>query len=516
MRSKVNHPFRSKGALKILLHRGRIQASFCIGGENLGERCITSVGIDLGTSTTKFIASRLVLARVSGRTAVPKYQIVERKLIYQSPIYTTPLISHEEIDVDRVMQILQKEYERAQLSLTEIKTGAVIITGETATKKNAQQILHYLAERAGDFVVATAGADLEAVLAGKGSGAYSRSLNTKGTIANIDIGGGTANVVLFQSGKIVGTVTFHIGGRLIRLNQQGQIQYVSPHIRKWLEANGYRIDVGERVSFSELEEITAHLNRRMLNYLNGKMDATINHIVLGRPLDTVPAMEEILISGGVGQLMNEKPPETLEEVARYGDMGPILAHTLKEESKNFPFRVQPAEQTTRATVIGAGMENVEISGSTVFLDESLLPIRNLPVCKIDLSVVNRASAHTVTHQIRQSMALAQRMFARQGSPPFAIALTGISNHSFANIQMLASELAQAYQQICPDEDVMVVVCEQDIAKALGQALSMFCNGKMRIVCIDQVLVDQWDYIDLGEPIANTMIPVIIKSLAFAT
>ncbi|MCK9911278.1 ethanolamine ammonia-lyase reactivating factor EutA, partial [Microbacteriaceae bacterium K1510] len=101
---------------------------------------------------------------------------------------------------------------------SDIKSGAVIITGETATKRNAQQIVHLLAERSGDFVVATAGADLEGVLAGKGSGAEARSKQIHGIIANIDIGGGTANIAFFHRGKAIGTVTFHVGGRLIRID----------------------------------------------------------------------------------------------------------------------------------------------------------------------------------------------------------------------------------------------------------------------------------------------------------
>jgi ethanolamine utilization protein EutA len=176
------------------------------------EQWITSMGLDLGTSTTKMIISRLRLVNTGGRASLPRIQIAERQLVYASPIYTTPLRTHDEIDMQAISDLIQQEYEKAKVSLGGIQTGAVIITGETATKKNAEYVVHSLAHRAGDFVVATAGADLEAILAGKGSGASRRSLEYRGVIANIDIGGGTANTAFFEQGEPIGTLTFHVGG----------------------------------------------------------------------------------------------------------------------------------------------------------------------------------------------------------------------------------------------------------------------------------------------------------------
>ncbi|MCK9905503.1 ethanolamine ammonia-lyase reactivating factor EutA, partial [Frankia sp. Cpl3] len=148
------------------------------------------------------------------------------------------------------------EYEKAGIKQSDIKSGAVIITGETATKRNAQQIVHLLAERSGDFVVATAGADLEGVLAGKGSGAEARSKQIHGIIANIDIGGGTANIAFFHRGKAIGTVTFHVGGRLIRIDQHGFIHYISPAIQPWLRQNGYHLQEQQTTSYQTIADIT--------------------------------------------------------------------------------------------------------------------------------------------------------------------------------------------------------------------------------------------------------------------
>jgi ethanolamine utilization protein EutA len=481
------------------------------------KQWITSIGIDLGTSTTKFIVSRLRLGRIASTYSLPRYQIVERKLLYTSPIYSTPLINQEEIDMEQVSQILQKEYAKAGLQMSDIKSGAVIITGETATKRNAQQIVHLLAERSGDFVVATAGADLEGVLAGKGSGAESRSKKIRGVIANIDIGGGTANIALFQRGKVIGTVTFHIGGRLICLDPQGEILYVSPHLRRWLKEKGRIIEKGQRITFEELKEITVQMSHAMLSYLSGEgNDPDLAHLFVGPPLEQVPTIDEIMISGGIGRLMMEKEaPSSLEEVAVHRDFGPLLAHSVKVVSLNYSFQVIPPEQTVRATVIGAGMQSTEISGSTVFINPSFLPIRNLPVLKLELDETEMFSVHFIKEKVEEIMDVGLRLFDPHLSPPFALALHGLKYCSYSLLQTLADELTAHYKKRFPESRLMVIITENDMAKALGQSLSIRCQGKPHVICIDQIRVEHGDYIDLGEPLSNTIIPAIIKTLAFS-
>ncbi|WP_231571281.1 ethanolamine ammonia-lyase reactivating factor EutA [Gordoniibacillus kamchatkensis] len=230
---------------------------------------ITSAGIDIGTSTTKMIVSRLKLVRTSSALSLPRYDISERELLYASPVYATPLAGSDEIDGERLGAILAEEYRRAGIRPEDLKSGAVIITGETANKRNASRIVHLLAERSGDFVVATAGADLEGLLAGKGAGAERRSTQVRGAVANIDIGGGTANAAIFRRGKPAGTVTFHVGGRLLQIGGGGTIVHISPSVRPWLAASGFRLEEGQVASFAMLQDVCVSMCRCMLDYWPG-------------------------------------------------------------------------------------------------------------------------------------------------------------------------------------------------------------------------------------------------------
>ena len=131
---------------------------------------ILSVGIDIGTSTTQLIFSRLTIENRASSYTVPRIDIVDKEVVYRSKIYFTPLRSATEIDAEAVKQIVREEYQAAGMTPEMLRTGAVIITGETARKENANEVLEALSDLAGDFVVATAGPDLESVLSARGAG----------------------------------------------------------------------------------------------------------------------------------------------------------------------------------------------------------------------------------------------------------------------------------------------------------------------------------------------------------
>ena len=205
-----------------------------MGSFNRKKETMISAGIDIGTSTTKLIISRFSLMNVAGTTHVPKIEIVDKEILYKSPIFRTPLTDPSTINVAEVEKIIRSEYANAGIVASQIETGAVIITGETATKQNAREMLHYLSGEVGDFLVATAGPDLEGIIAAKGSGAYDYSSRSGKVIANIDIGGGTANIAVYKDKVLLGTCTMHIGGRLIEFHE-GKVNSISPPCKSLLD-----------------------------------------------------------------------------------------------------------------------------------------------------------------------------------------------------------------------------------------------------------------------------------------
>ena len=197
---------------------------------------IVSVGIDIGTSTTQLVFTRITLENIASGARVPQIKIISKDVFYRSEIYFTPLLSQSEIDAEKVKQIIQDEYRKAGVFIKDVSTGAVIITGETARKSNAKEVLNALSGMAGDFVVATAGPDLESVIAGKGAGAMDYSEKNNTAVYNLDIGGGTTNIALFKNGEVIDTTCMDIGGRLIKFKDSSlEITYIFKKFEKLID-----------------------------------------------------------------------------------------------------------------------------------------------------------------------------------------------------------------------------------------------------------------------------------------
>src|SRR6201997_51991 len=174
---------------------------------------LTTVGIDIGSSGTQVIFSRVHLRRLA-EDLTSRYYVISRETLFQSPVALTPYQSEERIDDEKLGAIIDDAYSAANLHPDNIDTGVVILTGEALRRENAQGIAKILSEQGGEFVTATAGHHMESMLAAYGSGAARISSDQAKRILNIDIGGGTTKLGLVEKGKVIATAAVHIGGRL--------------------------------------------------------------------------------------------------------------------------------------------------------------------------------------------------------------------------------------------------------------------------------------------------------------
>lgn len=470
---------------------------------------ILSVGIDIGTSTTQLIFSRLTIVNLASSYTVPRISIVNKEVIYRSSIYFTPLKSQTEIDAEKVREIIRKEYEKAGMKPEDLKTGAVIITGETARKQNANSVLETLSDMAGDFVVATAGPDLESVLSGRGAGADRISEEKREVVVNIDIGGGTSNLAFFQKGAVRGTSCLDIGGRLIKV-ENGVITYVFPTIKELAAAHDIRLQAGDRADEKLLYRVCEYMADQLAMAIHLK-EADSFHKKLytndGKPLAKEPPVTAVTFSGGVAECMRH-PEET--DPFRFGDVGVLLAKAVKENSSFGRIYQYEAAETIRATVVGAGTHSTSVSGSTISYQRDKLPIKNMPVVRIQAED-EQEHGHFV-ETLKRGLAF----YAEDGKQePAAIAFSGAYHTGFRQIQELASWILEGAGGILNSVHPLILVIENDIAKVLGNALNVMLERKKEVICIDGIHASDGDYIDIGEPVAEgRVVPVVIKTLIF--
>ena len=464
------------------------------------EERLLSVGIDIGTSTTQCVFSTLTLSNLASSFSVPRIQITDKRVLYRAPVRLTPLLSADTIDTQELERMISADYAEAGIVPKNIQLGAVIITGETARKQNARAVTQALSRLAGDFVVATAGPALESILAGRGSGAAELSRATGKTVLNLDIGGGTTNMALFDRGDPIADGCLDIGGRLLCFEEDnetvlsftGQMERIAADI-------GLSLAVGQRLPFQQ----QAALCRRMADIREeaaGFRPRTPLHDALtvehALPRDIAPAL--FTFSGGVADCVYgcEQHPML------FHDLGSRLGQAVHQSLFFTQGRVERPKETSHATVIGAGAYSVSVSGSTITYQGMQFPMPSLPAGKVRLTC--EADLASLEDAVKEQY----RIFDGE----CAIYMDGIQSPSYAMLEAAAQRLARAMEPFSPK----VVILRQDMAKALGQALSRQWPEGTPFLCIDGISLAYGDTLDIGAPLSNgRVIPVIVKTFAFA-
>ncbi len=469
---------------------------------------IMSAGIDIGTSTTKLIISRFSLMNTAGTTHVPRIEIVDKEILYKSPVFRTPLKDYSTIDVEGIEEIIRSQYELAGILPSQIETGAVIITGETATKRNASEMLHHLSSEAGDFLVATAGPDLEGIIAAKGSGAYESSGKSGKVIANIDIGGGTANIAVYKDKQLLGTCTMHIGGRLIEFNN-GRVSTISPPVKRLLESYDISLEAGEPINETAVQFTTEFMAGSLARILNRQARPEDEVLLLGHLPNWQEDVDTIVFSGGISECMYRHEAEH-EQVAHYDDIGIRLANSLMNNEMLKAFQWQEPIETVRATVLGAGTQTTEISGATIQVASHELPLKNVPIYQYSFHHDLQEGLNRLDEAIQHAIALYDSTEEGQN---FALYISELPYMGFKDIQALAKAIIQMMESR-PDPDQPIILCVQtDHAKVIGQTLTAM-NVRQSIICIDQIDVETGDYIDIGKSLDSGVVPVVVKTLTF--
>ena len=443
---------------------------------------LLSIGLDVGTTTTQLILSELTVENKGNAFSVPEMVIGERKLLYQSPVTFTPLISGELVDGEKIARWVEEQYRLAGITKNQVDTGAVIITGETSRKENARQVLHHLSGFAGDFVVATAGPDLESVLSAKGAGATDYSAKTGKSVLHMDIGGGTSNLSYIENGNITATGCLNVGGRLVKFDPTGKITYLSPVLTGLCD-----LKIGQIPTQTQLKQVTDTLVQALMmaagllppTALLDKLTTKEN-----TALWTPKKAEVISFSGGVADCI-----ETGSEPFAFGDLGVLLGRAIRE-SDLCRGQYRLGEQTIRATVIGAGCHSAQLSGSTVFYDGVSLPQKNLPVAVLAMPLTEEAVKNAYT---------------RFDTDTVALSFPGYPSPSYEQVQELAKIL------VAGSGDRELLIClEQDYAKALGHSIRLLAPNKP-CLCIDRIRLQNESFLDVGKPVGPAL-PVVIKTL----
>ncbi|MHA1852064.1 MAG: ethanolamine ammonia-lyase reactivating factor EutA [Candidatus Heimdallarchaeaceae archaeon] len=467
---------------------------------------LLSAGIDVGTTTSHLIFSRLTLEKIYTPKGV-KFEVTKREIIYKGNIILTPLIDGTQIDYIKLVEYLKNEYRLAGISADSVDTGAVIITGESAKKENAEDLVKALAHKAGNFVCAVAGPNFESVIAAMGSGAVQYSKEAKKVVMNIDIGGGTSNIAIIDSGEICATSCINVGGRLLAFNDDNEIIRIEPPIKYLEDKTGINFDYGMRIQQNQKQEIAKILASSLFELIQQRELSELTKKLLMTPALSYHKKVDIFVfSGGVAEYIYDN---TVED---YNDLGKYLGLEIKQLINKTKISIQRPKETIRATVIGAGQYTLQVSGVTTHIsDADLLPLYNLPVIvpKIDLKNMNQNS---ITEAILRSL---QLFDINEGSQNIALAFKGAIGGSYASLTTFVKGVASALKNTIKKSKPIIMIFDQDIGNSVGNVMKRETKAA-NVISIDEIIVNKGDFIDIGKPRADgQVVPVVVKTLVFS-
>ena len=474
--------------------------------EEEDEIRLVSVGVDIGSSTSHLVFSRIVLERLDSR-----YIVSERTVLHESEVLLTPYAADMSIDAVALGAFIDRQYALAQIDPQAIDTGALILTGVAVRRSNARAIGDLFAAQAGKFVSVSAGDALETTLAAFGSGAAARSIREGARVMNIDIGGGTSKIAVCEAGELMDLTAVDIGARIVSFDAAGRVQRIEAAGHRFAQQVGLSLELGEPPDAQGLGRMVDCMADGLCDVLQKtSLDAATASLLRLDPLRNERAPDVITFSGGVSEYIYGVQTQS------YGDLGPALARAVLTRVQRWSPRIEQPDQGIRATVVGASQYTIQVSGSTIYVaPHSILPVKNIAVITPDLPL----AAETLNaEQIAAAVRFALRRFELHDSEhAVALCYHWQASATFARLDAFCRGVAAGLSDLLARGLPLILVGDGDIGGLIG----IHCQEELRlsnaIVSIDGITLKAFDFIDIGSLLETSgAVPVVIKSLVFPT
>ncbi|HEX8029625.1 MAG TPA: ethanolamine ammonia-lyase reactivating factor EutA [Vicinamibacterales bacterium] len=464
---------------------------------------LTSVGVDIGSSTSHLVFSRLLLERLDNR-----YIVSEREVTFESAVLLTPYESDQTIDANALGRFITDQYAAAGLSPESIDTGALILTGVAVRRRNARAIGELFAAQAGKFVSVSAGDALEATLAAFGSGAAAWSIRLGAPVMNVDIGGGTTKIAVCRDGALVASTALDVGARVVSFDDRGRVTRIEEAGHQFARAAGESLRLGELAKPDLLDRMTELMADRIFDAVAGDPVSQDTRVLLRLdPLPSQQAPRGIVFSGGVSEYIYERAR------GDYGDLGARLARAVRRRFDAWTPEILAADQGIRATVVGASQYTIQVSGSTIYVSPlEILPLRNLPVITPQLVLSDVIDSAHVAAAITAAL---KRLDLVDTDQAIAVCYRWEGSATFGRLDGFLIGVRHALQPMLAKGLPLVLIGDGDVGGLLGIHAREAWRVPNAIVSIDGVTLKEFDFIDVGAMLElSGAVPVVIKSLVF--
>ena len=469
------------------------------------ELILTSVGVDIGSSTSHLVFSRLEL-----KLEATRYRVTRREILNESEILLTPYVDETKIDVEALEAFINRQYKKAKIKRDEVDTGALILTGVAVRRRNARAIGELFAQEAGKFVAVSAGDGLEATMAAHGSGAVAHSARTGGVVLNIDIGGGTSKFAICNNGKVEEVSAIDIGARLVAFNPDGALVRIEDAGRKHAGWAGMKIELGQKIHQDSLRAMVSGMMDKLFAILGPEpISEEVKSLLRLPPLTYRGEIDSVMFSGGVSEFIYNR------EKTSFGDLGPLIADEIHRRIPALGMLVMEPTARIRATVIGASQYTIQVSGNTIFITpEDAVPVRNVPVVAPEFPLeTDELSKDAVRDATLNAL---RRLDLQYGRQPVAIAFHWQGSATFFRLRAFSRGVVEGLKDVLDRGHPLMLVNDGDVGGIVGLHFQEELRIPNPIISVDGIALNDFDYIDIGALIPSSgSVPVVIKSLIFS-
>jgi ethanolamine utilization protein EutA len=315
-----------------------------------------------------------------------------------------------------------------------------------------------------------------------------------------------------DNGRVVATAAIHIGGRLQVVDEQGRIVRLDPAGQHHARQAGFRWSKGDKADGAALDKIATYMADALVAAIRMRpLPPPLKALYLTEPIADLGQIDGVMVSGGVGEYVYGR------EDRDFGDMGRRLGGALRKrlDAGALPWPLLPAGECIRATALGASEYSVQLSGntSTITNPGALLPRRNLQVLQPPFVCEETIDVEKLAAAIRGHFTAFD---LTEGETEVALALRWLGAPSHERIHAFAQGIAKGMAQTIARKKPLYIMLDGDVAQTLGAILHEELNVQSEILCIDGVVLWDFDYIDLGRiRLPSMTVPVTIKSLVFS-
>lgn len=468
------------------------------------EIILTSVGVDIGSSTSHLVFSKIVMER---RDTV--YVVSSREVLFESEVILTPYNDDTTINAAALQPFIAAQYAKAGIATDDVDAGALILTGVAVRRKNARAIGELFADQAGKFVAVSAGDSLETALVAYGSGAVALSTRESSPVMNVDIGGGTSKIALCADGEIVDRTAVDIGARLICFGPEGRVVRIEEAGKRFAEEAGVELACGDTITEDVQQAIVELMADRLFQAMSAApMDADTEALLRLEPLSDSRKPAVLTFSGGVSEYFYG------EESGSFGDLGPKLAKAVRQRADAWGPELRAPDQRIRATVIGASQYTVQVSGSTIFvMPDNTLPLKNIAVISPALALANEdVDASAIAGAVAAAL---KRLDLHEGRHAVALYFRWQGSATYRRLDDFCRGAIEGLDAVLSRGGPLVLVTDSDVGGLVGLHCFEVCGLGNPIVSVDGIVVSEFDFIDIGELLDDSgVVPVVIKSLVF--